>query len=159
MLLERLRIAAGRRPAPPPQRYAADVGAAKNHLTEEGVAVFERNVRSFVAIARAHGAQVVVVTQPVRIRAAHANADRGILAWWIPDLAPEVVATELERLNDVLRTVAGERSVPLVDIARDGRWDDGDFGDALHYTAAGSEKLAGMLLPRLHALLAGVAAP
>jgi len=30
------------------------------------------------------------------------SGDRAILAWWIPDLTPRLVATELERLNDVV---------------------------------------------------------
>jgi len=157
VLLERLRAVVGRPLTPAPERHASD--GPHDQITQEGIAVFERNVRSFVAIARAHGAQVVLVTQPVRIRAAHANAARAILAWWIPDLAPQVVATELERLNDVLRTVAGATSVPLLDVARDERWDDGDFGDALHYTAAGSEKLAAMLTPRLRSLLGSTGTP
>src|SRR5262249_22311253 len=85
-------------PEPAPRRHP--------HLTEEGIATFERNVRSYLALAKARGATVLLVTQPLRIRTEEKPADLSYLAGWYPELAPESAPVELERLNDVLRKLA-----------------------------------------------------
>jgi lysophospholipase L1-like esterase len=124
------------------------------HIAGGAVATFERNVRSFAALARSRGAGVLLVTQPVRIREANRAADLSYLAGWYPELEPEAVPGELERLNAALRRLAGEGVGGLADAARDIDWQDDDFGDPLHYTDAGRRKLVAFLAPKIGERLA-----
>jgi lysophospholipase L1-like esterase len=153
LLVEKLRELAGGPADPWRSLERPDLAAAprRDQIAPESVAVFERNVRSFAALARSRGAGVLLVTQPVRIRAAAHAADLAWLAGWYPGLAPEAVPQELERLNGVLRRLGSEGVGTLADADRDIAWTDGDFGDPLHYTGEGRRKLVEYLAPRVTA--------
>lgn len=155
LLVEKLRDLGGG--ATDPWRALEAPGGPRTRrmrIAPEGIAAFERNVRSFAALARSRGADVLLVTQPVRIRAASRAADLSYLAGWYPELAPEVVPGELERLNDVLRRLAGEGVGGLADAAREIAWEDRDFGDPMHYGDPGRKKLVEYLAPRIGQRLA-----
>jgi lysophospholipase L1-like esterase len=119
-----------------------------------GLAAFERNVRSIVALAGSRGTRVLLVTQPIRIRATHREADLAYLADWYPELMPEAAPGQLERLNDVVRKLAAEGLGPLADPVRDIRWEDQDFSDPLHTGESGRRKLVDFLTPRVGAAMA-----
>lgn len=125
----------------------------RERIGPAGLAAFERNVRSFVALARSRGARVLLVTQPIRIRATHREADLAYLADWYPELVPEAAPGQLERLNDVVRKLSGEGVGPLADAAREIRWGDQDFSDPLHTSESGRRKLIDFLAPRVGAAL------
>jgi hypothetical protein len=150
LLIEKLRDFGGK-PADPWQALAGPAGPARRRarISAEGIAAFERNVRSFAALARSRGAKVLLVTQPVRIRATSREADLAYLAGWYPELLPEAVPGELERLNDVLRKLTGEGIGDLADAAKEISWEDGDFGDPMHYADPGRGKLVEYLAPRI----------
>jgi hypothetical protein len=149
LLVERLRDLV-RGPSDPWQALnAPGSGRRRERITEAGIAVFERNVRSFAALARSRGAAVVLMTQPVRVRAAHREADLEYLAGWYPDLQPAAAPREIERLNDVLRRLAAEGVGELADVARDIPWTDEDFGDPMHYADPGRARLVDYLAPRI----------
>jgi hypothetical protein len=154
LLLEKLGNL-GRKPADPWEALAGPGGPAprRDHIAPEGVAAFERNVRSYAALARSRGAAVLLVTQPVRVRAASRSADLAYLAGWYPELLPAAVPGELERLNGVLRRLAAEGVGELADAAREIPWEDADFGDPMHYADGGRSKLVGYLAPRIGARL------
>jgi len=135
---------------PPPQAQRVE------RLPDEAVRTFERNVRSYVAIARSAGARVLLVTQVLWLDASSRESEVHSLEQWIPGLDGPSAVVELERLNDVVRRVAADERVALADVARDVAWADEDFGDPMHFRDAGSEKLARHLAPRVSALLAGV---
>src|SRR5438309_1339872 len=101
-------------------------------VPSEAVAIFERNVRSFIAVARAHRATVILATQSIRLRRTSGNADARYLERWIPGLKGESAPLQLERLNLVLRTLASGGAT-LADAAADVDWTDDDFGDPMHY--------------------------
>jgi lysophospholipase L1-like esterase len=135
-------------PEDPWRRLAVGTAGGARHprLAAEAPGVFERNVRSFVAVAEAAGARVALATQVVRVRAARRDADLVYLAEWLPGLEPEAAPRELERLNDVLRRIASESSgVLLFDVAADLRWRDEDFADAIHLSPAGTGRLIAYL--------------
>jgi hypothetical protein len=48
--------------------------------------------------------------------------------------------------------------VPLADVAREVAFDDADFVDPMHYSAAGSDRLAAFFAPRVAALVREIAA-
>ena len=124
----------------------------REEVPHQAIGVFERNVKSFVTITRSHDATAVLVTQPVRLRRASANADARYMERWIPGLKGERVPVELERFNDVLRSLASTNAV-LADAAADIVWNDEDFGDPLHFAPSGSAKLVQFLADRITAAL------
>jgi hypothetical protein len=149
LLVEKLRDLGGK-PADPWQALSGPAGSRRRErIPEEGIAAFERNVRSYAALARSRGAKVLLVTQPVRLRAASRDADLAYLAGWYPELRPESVPGELERLNEVLRRLSGEGLGDLADAAREISWADADFGDPMHYADPGRRKLVEYLAPRI----------
>ncbi len=113
-------------------------------LVPDAVRVFERNVRSFIALATAHGARVVLATQ--RFSPRRTKGVRGVLEFAMPDLDPTSAPQQLERLNDVLRGFAARGDADLADVARDVDWNGGDFRDLMHTSPVGSTKLAAALV-------------
>jgi lysophospholipase L1-like esterase len=135
-------------------RSAPDAGGRRETLAPEAAAVFARNLRSFVALVRGHGGVPVLVTQVLRLRAASEAQDRDYLAGWLAGLDPGAAPAALEELNDVLREVAAEEGVLLVDAARELEWRDEHFADPMHFSAAGSRQLAELIAARLAPVLA-----
>jgi lysophospholipase L1-like esterase len=116
-------------------------------VPQPAVEVFERNVRSFIAVGRAFGARTVLVTQPLRPLTAWRPLDSNMMELWIPGLTPDAARRELDRFNDVLRRLAADGEAELADAARDVRWTADDFFDAMHFAAPGARKLADFLAP------------
>jgi lysophospholipase L1-like esterase len=132
----------------------AATGGRPDALPAAALAAFERNLRSYIAVANAHGAVVVLATQPLRLRRAAAAADRAYLAQWITGLDPDAVGLQLDRLNDVSRRVAAEGGAVLADVALEVKWRDADFADPMHFSKAGSMKMAEHMASVLEELMA-----
>jgi lysophospholipase L1-like esterase len=147
VLLEHLRAAWAR--AGDPWASLDPNQPRRRRLAAGALPTFARNVRSFVAVARAHGAAVVLVTQVIRIRGQQQADDLKYLAQWLPALAPEAVPGELERLNGALRAMRGEAGVRIADAAARIDWRDEDFADPLHFSPQGSERFAAFLAAEL----------
>jgi len=148
------RLGFRRRAIPEPPRRTP-----RTSLPDEALRIFDRNVRSFVAVARAHGAHVLLVTQSLVLRADHVEADEEIYRQWLPALDPRTGPAVLEQLNDVLRRLAVELHVTLADAARDVAWTDADFIDPMHMSGGGSAKLAEFLAPIVAPLLGAPISP
>ena len=88
----------------------------------EARALYVRNLRSVVGIARAHGIRVVLATQPAR---ADVRETEGFLAF-----------------GEAVRELARELDVPLVDVERAVRDERCFLPDAIHYTREGVEAVA-----------------
>lgn len=116
--------------------------ARRSQLPQAAVATFRRHLRSFHAIAQAHGARVVLMTQPLHLREGTLAADRAYVESWIPGFDATLSIEALERFNDVVCEVALDSGAVLFDAAREIDWQDEDFADPMHYSALGSEKLA-----------------
>jgi lysophospholipase L1-like esterase len=108
----------------------------------DAVATFERNVRSYVAVAAASGAQVVLVTQSIHVRRRSVDAGLSYLAQWIEGLEPTEASKQLERFNSVLRSLSREGPALLIDVAEEVPWEDTDFTDPMHFSDRGSERMA-----------------
>lgn len=138
-------------------------------IPPEAVGVFERNLRSMIALADELGAGVVLVPQTVRLRAEYLAEDRALLAQWIPGLDPDDVSAELEKLNRAAMRLAlvggaleGEarESEALADAVLRASpqletWPDAAWDDAMHFSADGSTRfaraIAELLAPHLEA--------
>ena len=112
----------------------------------QGLANFERNLESIVALSRAHGARVALVTQ---------GLDRGDLYVYRSRFA-QMRAVDL--MTAILKRVAGEKKAALIDAAsvldgeaerqrEEGRTDEGPGNDSIftndvHLTDEGADLLA-----------------
>lgn len=137
-----------------PKPEATAAGPGRERAPAAALDAFARNVRSFVAVAASAEAATLLVTQPMRLRREHREADERYLEDWLPGWRGEAAPRELERFNDVLRRAPLELDAAVADAAADVRWRDEDFGDAVHYTRSGAEKLALFLADHVEPLLA-----
>jgi lysophospholipase L1-like esterase len=98
---------------------------------------FERNLRGMIALARTHGANVLLSTFAWDEAAARAQleADTSLLQ-------AQAMLTAIDEQNGIVRALAAELDVPLVDLAA--AIGSGSFfqGDQLHQTAAGAQRQA-----------------
>ncbi|HRC85392.1 MAG TPA: SGNH/GDSL hydrolase family protein [Thermoanaerobaculia bacterium] len=153
LLVEKLGGLLGRTEEDPWRALAWDTGTPRRSALEPAAArVFERNLRSYLAVARAHGARVLWVTQMMRLRQDHRQEDLAYTARWLPWLDPESAPRELEALNQVPRSLAAAGLGDLADAARDLSWEDRDFADPFHFSPEGSQKLADYLAGKVLAL-------
>lgn len=129
-------------------------GARRSRLPEEAVEVFDRNLRSTAAVARAFGARTLLVAQTARVRAGREAADRSFLESWTPGLDSAGFLDGLSRYNGAARALADAGVADFVDPFADGSFSDADFGDPLHFSREGSRKLAARIAAALEALRA-----
>jgi lysophospholipase L1-like esterase len=139
----RVRDLMRRPPAPPATDYAIDRGRA----------FFTRNLRNIVALARANGVAVMLVTTPMCDDPAvyeQTRRDGGE-----PTLYPpfERFRADFESYNEAVREVGAELRVPVLDARRAVPGDRAYFLDVVHHTSAGvravGEAVAAQLLPLL----------
>lgn len=100
-----------------------------------GLVYFERNLRSIVAVARAHGIRMLLATQPARA-----------------DCRPDA----FRAYNDTIRRVATAEQVAFVDLDALVTDDASYLEDCIHNSRAGVEKVAAALRKPLAALVSDV---
>ena len=125
--------------------YAWAGGSRKDDIPAEAVAVYERNLRSTIGVAAAHGAKVLLVAQSARIRPGSEAADGEWLKGWTPGLSSAGYLAGLARYNAVAKRVGDEGAAVFLDPFGSGGFGDGDFLDPVHFSAGGSEKFARLL--------------
>ncbi len=120
-----------------------------------GLAIFERNLRSIVAVARANGADVVFVTLPASRSEAHFEAEAAPARLGAAEAFPthERFLTDLDRYNDALRQVGAGLHVPVIDAAALLPPDEALFSDLVHTTTAGARALGAIVGTGLEPLL------
>ena len=152
-LLGRLRP----RAAAPVEGFAAawawPEGKRQDDIPEAAAGVFERNLRSTIAVARAHGARVLLVPQTLQVRAGFETGDTEWIEAWCPGLTAAGAQRGLSRYAAAMRRLASPPDVLFVEPFA-GPVPAGDFDDACHFSAAGSDRFA----RRIAAFLVDVAA-
>jgi hypothetical protein len=126
--------------------YARKIALQRSaRATEADVRVdtagYQRNLRSLVGIARAHQFRLVFATHPSSWNSKVDPAARERHWMRVYDgvvYREDVMDAALERLNDVVRVVAAEDSVPLYDLARELPKSLEFFYDDCHFTRAGA---------------------
>ncbi len=122
--------------------YAWKGGPRKDDIPEAAVAVYERNLRSTAAVARAHGAATLLVPQAVRLRRGREAADGDWIVGWTPGLTPKGFLAGLARYAAVARKLGDEGVASVFDPLGSGIFADEDFVDPVHFSPSGSEKFA-----------------
>lgn len=120
-----------------------------------GLALFERNLRSLVAVARAHGTEVVLVTMPLSRSRERFDDTAALAAAGLLEAFPshERFLADFDAYNDAIRRVGAELGVPVIDAAALVPQDDALFADIVHTTSAGVEAMGDAVAPELLRLL------
>ncbi|MGZ5381764.1 MAG: SGNH/GDSL hydrolase family protein [Thermoanaerobaculia bacterium] len=126
-------------------------GPKRDDIPAEAVAVYERNLRSTIAVAAAHGARTLLVAQSARVRARHETADREWLEGWTPGLTATGYLAGLARYNAVARKLGDEGLALFLDPFGAGNFTDAHFLDPVHFSSAGSDLFAKTLAAFLDA--------
>ena len=122
--------------------YAWHGGPKRDDIPPEAVAVYERNLRSTIAVAASRGARTLLVAQAARVRAGHDASDRVWLEGWTPGLTPKGYLAGLARYNAVARKLGDEGIALFFDPFAGGAFGDAHFMDPVHFSPAGSELFA-----------------
>jgi len=117
-------------------------GPKRDDIPPEAVAVYERNLRSTIAVAASAGARTLLVAQSARLRAGHEASDRVWLEGWTPGLTPKGYLAGLERYNAVARKLGNEGIALFLDPFAGGSFGDADFQDPVHFSPTGSALFA-----------------
>jgi lysophospholipase L1-like esterase len=117
-------------------------GPKRDDIPAEAVAVYERNLRSTAAVARAHGARTVLVAQSARLRAGHEDSDRAFLESWAPGLTATGYLAGLGRMNAAARRLGDEGVALYVDPFAGSAFPDSLFDDPFHFSSEGSDRFA-----------------
>ncbi len=148
-----------RPPARPPRRPARERRVSDYRRFPARLA-FERNQRSLVAIARAHGVPLLLLTQPTTWSDTPDDTDRRryYLTESLIDLGvdpPDIpsLAAGMRAFNATTLEVAAAMQAPAFDLAA--RMPRGPelFLDECHLTPEGNRRVAALLVPALEALL------
>lgn len=107
---------------------------------DEGLEIVRTTLREMVALTRAHGAEILLTT----FAWSHDPHPKPNMQAWMDH---QVAA--MERVNEVIRSVAESEGTRLVDLNADGPRTREDFTDIIHLTDAGRRKLAATLAKSL----------
>jgi lysophospholipase L1-like esterase len=122
--------------------YAWNGGPKRDDIPAEAVAVYERNLRSTIAVAASRGARTLLVAQTARLRAGREASDRAWLEGWTPGLTPKGYLAGLARYNAVARKLGDERIALFFDPFAGDAFGDAHFQDPVHFSPAGSALFA-----------------
>jgi lysophospholipase L1-like esterase len=118
-----------------------------------GLDEYERHVREIASLAHARSLRLVVVTQPFLWRAAMPESEQALLWWgWRPDgrfYTTAALASAMDAYNQRLLDVCVSAKIECIDLA--GRIPRSPlyFFDDLHFTEAGSARVAAELVDEL----------
>ncbi len=126
-------------------------GPKRDDIPAEAVAVYERNLRSTIAVASAHGARTLLVAQAARVRAGHEKADLAWLEGWTPGLTAKGYLAGLARYDAVAKKLGNDGLALFLDPFSSGAFTDAHFLDPVHFSPAGSELFAKTLAAFLDA--------
>ncbi len=130
----------------------------------EAVRTFERNLRSLIGIAHAGGADVVLVTfvtmferdapwddgDYLRSLPARYRAELSGMLRFIPGLSIYGVMRSLAVYNDVIRRVAEDTQVAMVDLAKTLPRRKAYFVDRVHFSVTGAQAFAHAIAPTVN---------
>jgi lysophospholipase L1-like esterase len=117
-------------------------GPKRDDIPPEAVSVYERNLRSTIAVAASRGARTLLVAQTARLRAGREASDRAWLEGWTPGLTPTGYLAGLARYNAVARKLGGEGIALFLDPFAGDAFGDAHFQDPVHFSPGGSALFA-----------------
>lgn len=122
--------------------YDWNGGPKRDDIPAEAVSVYERNLRSTIAVAASRGARTLLVAQAARLRAGREAPDRAWLEGWTPGLTSQGYLAGLARYNAVARVLGDEGTALYFDPFAGEAFGDVHFLDPVHFSPAGSALFA-----------------
>jgi hypothetical protein len=113
-------------------------GQVQDGVDPRALAIYEYNLRSLVAICRAHKIRVLLVPQVMNDRALTSDRPYG----WLPYVPDKDLPAAMKAYAQAMRKVATEQGALFVDPARSVSWTPEDFIDQGHFTRQGATKFA-----------------
>lgn len=136
---------------------APAAGAAlKREHQEKYLTPFRERVERLIALSRGSGIEPVFLTQP----ALYGNGVDELTGVDLrtvkvtPEMSGKVAWEVLELYNDVIRELGKQEGVWVIDLARELPQDSRYYYDLMHYTQAGSERVAAIIDTQLSPWLA-----
>ncbi|MBI1353765.1 MAG: hypothetical protein GC160_05410 [Acidobacteria bacterium] len=126
-------------------------------IPEGNVDGFRRDLDRFLDALAQRRIPVALVTHATRFGDAVRPEERFLLVAWrkfYPQLAEDGFLDMERRLNKVVREAARERGLPLIDAAREMPPGPEDFVEFVHFTDAGSHRMAKLIADGIEAPLA-----
>jgi lysophospholipase L1-like esterase len=131
---------------------AAENTAVMATIPEANVSRFREELNALISVVESGGARVVLVTHATYFGGEVRPEDQRMLRAWrkfYPTLAEAGFLDMENRLNDVVRSVAADRGVLIVDAAREVPRGPTSFVEFVHFTDEGAKRLAEILADRL----------
>ncbi len=133
----------------------APIPTLEHYDLETGRCIFERNLKSIVAVARAHGSEVVLVTMPVARSTARFEDTAALARGGLLDSFPthDRFLADFDRYNETIRQVGKELGVKVIDAANLVASEDRYFADIVHTTTEGVRAMGGAVGSKLLEIL------
>ena len=110
---------------------------------------FAKNLASLIRVAKKTAPVVAIPTFSIRIRAEQSSDEKITAAasslYYMPFMTPDGLIQAFRRYNDIIRRVAAENDVVLVEAAEKIPADGDHFNDTVHFKDAGSAVMANLV--------------
>jgi lysophospholipase L1-like esterase len=128
-------------------------GEYSSKIDERGLNQYALNVRTFVDLARNIGAVPILVTQARLVTPDNTAEQKRRIKYERHLLTHEAVCEAYESMDGILKQVAREKNVPLVDASKELTGKDELFKDHVHLRRKGSKDLAEVIADNMERLL------
>ena len=119
----------------------------------ERLDTYQRELEQLVEVIQASGTTVVLVTHAVRFRGDEPNLENRFAVWeervYTPRADAKILVAFNTAANERLRAVALARHVRVLDVAAAVSGCDACFGDLVHFTDLGAQRVAAAIQPAL----------
>jgi lysophospholipase L1-like esterase len=129
-----------------------DFPASLRPELDEKLALYREEMEAAVDAIKAHGVLPILLTHPINYRPSMPDALKEL--WWagalggttqtaegLPYVSEKSIAALLEEYNMIARRVAGEKGVPLIDLAEMFRNNTDLYYDQWHFNEIGAERI------------------
>lgn len=128
-------------------------GKLDDHLNPLGLDQYRLNIEIFADLARNTGAIPILMTQPRLVKPDNSPDQRNRIGYQWPLLTHEALVRAFAATDEIIRAVASEKGVPVINASAYLSGRDNMFIDHVHLTELGSRSLAGLAAWRISELL------
>jgi hypothetical protein len=134
---------------------SAPEGEYASTLSQTALRQYKMNVETFVDVARNAGATPVLVTEPHLATRTSTSTEKKRVSYEMVLLTHEALCDAYDAAERILKEVAAEKHVPLIDASMSLSGKDDFFHDHVHLTERGSVALASIVADSMALLLNG----
>ncbi len=135
------------------QNQSEKIQGALKYDIKEIIEPFERDLRALVDESKKSAKFVALITFSHRIRAEQSQEERTKASitslYYMPYMSVDAILEGFDAYNDVIRRVAREKNVFLIDNNNSIAGDGVNFNDSVHFTNQGSKQMANRIFSSL----------